>query len=85
CKVGGIARPDEKSTHWLVSSNIFGGNRAVVGPISSKSPLKWVHHQITPLFIHTFVGRTTFCVGNYCKVGGIARPDEKSTHWPDFL
>ncbi|MDR1611226.1 MAG: hypothetical protein LBT97_00415, partial [Planctomycetota bacterium] len=39
CKVGGIARQDEKSTHWSVSSNIFGGNRAVVGPIFSKSPL----------------------------------------------
>ncbi|MDR1612263.1 MAG: hypothetical protein LBT97_05700, partial [Planctomycetota bacterium] len=38
CKVGGIARPDEKSTHWSVSGNIFGGNRAVVGPIFSKSP-----------------------------------------------
>jgi hypothetical protein len=37
CKVGGITRPDEKSTHWPVSSNIFGGNLAAIGLISSKS------------------------------------------------
>jgi hypothetical protein len=36
----GIARLGEKSTPCPVSGNIFWGNRAAGGPISSKSPRK---------------------------------------------